>query len=58
MQYQLTLQFRGGSLDNDDAMVALEDELEIRRTLTGMMQVPAKPTFSFSLLTQHLRFTE
>jgi hypothetical protein len=27
MQYQLTLQFRGDSLDDYDAMVTLEDEL-------------------------------
>ena len=27
MQYQLTLQFRGDSLDEYDAMVALEDDL-------------------------------
>ena len=27
MQYQLTLQFRGDSLGDYDAMVALEDEL-------------------------------
>ena len=27
MQYQLTLQFRGDSLDDYDAMIALEDEL-------------------------------
>ena len=27
MKYHLTLQFRGGSLDDCDAMIALEDEL-------------------------------
>jgi hypothetical protein len=62
VKYQLTLQFRGDSLSDYDAMIALEQELTeklgIRRTLTVTISALERPTFSFSLPIQQLRFTK
>ena len=62
MQFQLTLQFRGDSLGDYDAIAALKgeltEELGDSAEVDGHDVPLARPTFSFSLPTRQLRFSE
>jgi hypothetical protein len=61
VQYQLTLQFRGDSLADYDAMIALEHELTEQlgdsADVDGHDCGSGETNFSFSLPTRQLRFS-